>query len=109
MFSTFREDLFYYTVEWHKLREKHNDVFLIENRYVWLVSVLHAKDPEIGNEENPPPMEGLFGWTLIDDTYIPYIFRADNKKYVCVRLLVELKLVFLMNSDVISVVFVRYV
>lgn len=48
---------------------------------------LGYRDPEIGNEENPPPMEGLFGWTLIDDTYIPYIFRADNKKYVCVRLL----------------------
>lgn len=48
---------------------------------------LGNRDPEIGNEENPPPMEGLFGWTLIDDTYIPYIFRADNKKYVCVRLL----------------------
>lgn len=48
---------------------------------------LGYRDLEIGNEENPPPMEGLFGWTLIDDTYIPYIFRADNKKYVCVRLL----------------------
>lgn len=32
-------------------------------------------------------MEGLFGWTKIDNVYIPYIFRSDNEKYVCVRLL----------------------
>lgn len=32
-------------------------------------------------------MEGLFGWTKIDNVHVPYIFRSDNEKYVCVRLL----------------------
>ncbi|XP_052098067.1 uncharacterized protein LOC127732899 isoform X2 [Mytilus californianus] len=44
-------------------------------------------DPKTVNVQESEPMEGLFGWTLIDKVYIPYIFRADNKRYVCVRLL----------------------
>ncbi|VDH90351.1 Hypothetical predicted protein [Mytilus galloprovincialis] len=44
-------------------------------------------NPKTVNEQESEPMEGLFGWTLIDKVYIPYIFRADNKRYVCVRLL----------------------
>jgi len=53
----------------------------------------HTKKPE------PPPQEsqidfqsikGVFGWTVIDNVYVPYILRGD-KEFVSVRI-VELKL-----------------